>query len=54
MLAHWWDATDGIRNIMDIIHRVRSYFQRTYGEIHLNAHIRAIVVLTCGKLTWVI
>jgi hypothetical protein len=26
-------------------------FLKTYGEKRLNAHIRTIVVLTCGKLT---
>jgi hypothetical protein len=36
---------------MGIIHRIRSYFQKSTVRIHLDAHIRTIVVLTGGKLT---
>jgi hypothetical protein len=38
-------------NIMAIIHRVRSYFQKLTVMIRLDAYIRIIVVLTCDKLT---
>jgi hypothetical protein len=44
------DVIDGIRAITGIIHRVRSYFQKTVVRIHVNAHIRTIVVLAGGKL----
>jgi hypothetical protein len=39
------------QSITGIIHRVRSYFQKTEVRIRLDAHIRTIVVLTSGKLT---
>jgi hypothetical protein len=39
------------QSIMGIIHRVRSYFQKTTVRICLDAHIRIVVVLIGGKLT---
>jgi hypothetical protein len=41
----WYQSLTGI------IHHVRSYFQKPMVRIHLDAHIRIIVVLTGGKLT---
>jgi hypothetical protein len=41
------------QRIMRIIHLVRSYFQKPTVRICLDAHIRTIVVLTGGKLTWI-
>jgi hypothetical protein len=39
------------QSITGIIHRVRSYFQKPTVRMWVNACIRTIVVLTCGKLT---
>jgi hypothetical protein len=39
------------QSIMGIIYRVRSYFQKFTVRKPLEAHIRTIVVLTCGNLT---
>jgi hypothetical protein len=39
------------QSITGIIHHVRSYFQKPMARIHLEAHIRTIIVLTGGKLT---
>jgi hypothetical protein len=38
------------QSITGVIHHVWSYFQKPIERIHLNAHIRTIVVLTGGKL----
>jgi hypothetical protein len=39
------------QSIMGVIHHVRPYFQKHTVRKYLDAHIRTIVVLTCGKLT---
>jgi hypothetical protein len=39
------------QSITGVIHRVRSYFQKSTVRKRLDAHIRTIVVLTGGKLT---
>jgi hypothetical protein len=39
------------QSLMSIIRRLRLYFQKPTVRIHLDAHIRTIVVLTGGKLT---
>jgi hypothetical protein len=39
------------QSITGIIPHVRPYFQKPTVRKHLGAHIRTIVVLTCGKLT---
>jgi hypothetical protein len=39
------------QSITGIIHHVRSYFKKHTVRICLEAHIRTIVGLTCGKLT---
>jgi hypothetical protein len=39
------------QSITGIIHRVWSYFQKPTMRICLDAHIRTIIVVTCGKLT---
>jgi hypothetical protein len=40
------------QSITGIIHHVRPYFSKPTVKKHLHAHIRTIVVLTDGKLTW--
>jgi hypothetical protein len=39
------------QSITSVIHLIRFYFLKTAVRIHLDAHIRTIVVLTGGKLT---
>jgi hypothetical protein len=39
------------QSITCVIYRVRSYFQKPTMRIHLDAHIKTIVVLIGGKLT---
>jgi hypothetical protein len=39
------------QGFMCIIHHVWQYFQKNMVRKHLDARIRIIVVLTCGKLT---
>jgi hypothetical protein len=39
------------QSIMDIIHCVRSYFQKPMVRMRIDAHIRTILVLAGGKLT---
>jgi hypothetical protein len=41
------------QSLTSIIHRSRPYFQKPTLRIRLDAHIRNIVVLTGGKLTWI-
>jgi hypothetical protein len=38
------------QSITGIIHHIRSYFQKPMMMIHVDAHIRTIVVLTGDKL----
>jgi hypothetical protein len=41
------------QSITGIIHHIRSYFQKPTVRIWLDAHIRTIVVLIGGKVTWI-
>jgi hypothetical protein len=40
---------------MGIIHHIQPYFQNfaLAARIHVYAHIRIVVVLTCGNANWV-
>jgi hypothetical protein len=41
------------QSLTSIIHHLRPYFRKPMVRIRLDAHIRTIVVLTGGKLTWI-
>jgi hypothetical protein len=41
------------QSITGVLHRIRQYFQNPMVRICLDARIRTMVLLTCGKLTWI-
>jgi hypothetical protein len=41
------------QSLMSIIPHQWSYFRKPMVRIHIDEHIRTIVVLTGGKLTWI-
>jgi hypothetical protein len=48
------DVTHGIRTIMGVIHRVRPYFQKTYGEEILRCPNKDYNSLNNWQANWVL